>query len=75
MKIIKLTENKKLNEKITEDSQVFKDMSSALDDIEYLCQDTYNWDTEEWNDKENIKRTAEQIIDRANTILDCLRRY
>lgn len=75
MKIIKLTENKKLNEKITEDSQVFKDMSSALDDIEYLCQDTYNWDAEEWNDKKNIKRTAEQIIDRANTILDCLRRY
>lgn len=75
MKIVKLNENKNLTEALTEDSEVFKEMSSALDDIEYLCNDTYNWDTAEWNDKENVKRTAERIIESANVLLDCIKRY
>ena len=75
MKIVKLNENKNITEALTEDSEVFKEMSSALDDIEYLCNDTYNWDTAEWNDKENVKRTAERIIESANVLLDCIKRY
>ena len=66
---------KKLNESITEDSEVFKEMSSALDDIEYLCNDTYGWDMEEWNDKENIIRTANRIIESAEVLLSCVKRY
>ena len=64
-----------LKEALTEDSEVFKEMSSALDDIEYLCNDTYNWDIDEWNNKNNVRATAERIIESANVLLDCIKRY
>ena len=66
---------KLLKEALTEDSEIFKEMSSALDDIEYLCNETYNWDIDEWNNKNNIKLTAENIIAYANVLLDCIKRY
>ena len=64
-----------ISESLTEDSEVFKDMSNALDDIEYLCNDTYNWDINGWNDKENVRRTAERIIESAQILLDSIERY
>lgn len=66
---------KELDEELTEDSEIFKDMSNALDDIEYLCKDTYNWETSDWNNKENIKRTAERIIESAQVLLDSIKKY
>lgn len=68
-------DKKVVDEALTEDSEVFKDMSNALDDIEYLCNDTYNWGIDEWNDKSNVKNTAERIIDSANILLDSIKKY
>ena len=68
-------DKKVVDESLTEDSDVFKDMSSALDDIEYLCNDTYNWDINGWNDKENVRRTAERIIESAQVLLDSIKKY
>ena len=68
-------DKKAVDESLTEDSEVFKDMSNALDDIEYLCNDTYNWGMDEWNDKNNVKNTAERIIDSANVLLDSIKKY
>ena len=68
-------DKKVVDESLTEDSEIFKDMSNALDDIEYLCNDTYNWDAEQWNDKENVRRTAERIIESAQILLDSIERY
>ena len=72
---LSLTVPKVVVESLTEDSEVFKDMSNALDDITYLCNDTYNWDIDEWNDKKNVKNTAERIIDSANVLLDSIKKY
>ena len=68
-------DKKIVDESLTEDSEVFKDMSNALDDIEYLCNDTYNWDINGWNNKENVRRTAERIIESAQILLDSIERY
>ena len=68
-------DKKAVDESLTEDSEVFKDMSNELDEIEYLCNDKYNWGMDEWNDKNNVKNTAERIIDSANVLLDSIKKY
>ena len=67
--------NEELNEELTEDHPIAKRIFNNLDDIETLCKDTYNWDTEEWNNRKNVEMTADLIIQYASDIKDALSEY
>lgn len=66
---------KRLNEELNEDHPIAVRIFQDLDDIEALCQDTYNWDTPEWNDRKNVEQTADLIIQYATDIKDALAEY
>lgn len=75
MKIKKLNENKKLKEELNENHPIFKRISQDLDDIEFLCNDTYNWEEEDWNKLNLVRQTANLIIQYASDIKDALDEY
>lgn len=64
-----------INEELNEDHPIAKRIFNNLDDIEFLCKDTYNWDTEEWNNRKNVEMTADLIIQYASDIKDALSEY
>lgn len=75
MKVDKLNENKKLKEELNESHPIFKRISKDLDDIEFLCNDTYNWETKDWNKLSSVRQTADLIIQFASDIKDALDEY
>lgn len=75
MKVDKLNENKILEEELQEGHPIFERISKDLDDIEFLCNDTYNWEKEDWNKLNSVRQTANLIIQFASDIKDALDEY
>lgn len=64
-----------INEALDEEHPIAKRIFNDLDSIENLCNQTYNWEDKDWNNRKTVEMTADLISQFASDIKDALSEY